>query len=157
MIVLSMRTRAGIFALALLATACLAGCGGPATGPEEALRAWIAGGIEAAEARERRALLGMVAPSYADARGNGRDDIGNLLRVYFLRQERIALLTKIDAITVYGDSAASIEMTVGMAGTNSGTFGFNAEAYRFVLEVEREGDDWQLISARWGELGRELR
>lgn len=157
MIVLSMRTRAGICALALLATLCLSACGGPQAGPEEALRTWVAGGVEAAEAKERRALLAMVAPSYADARGNGRDDIDNLLRLYFLRQDKIALITKIDAITVYDDTAASIEMTVGMAGTNSGTFGFSADAYRFVFEVERQGDDWQLISARWGELGRELR
>ena len=157
MIVLSIRTRAGICALALVAVSCLSGCGGPAAGPEEALRAWVAGGVQAAEAKERRALLAMVAPSYADARGNSRDDIGNLLRLYFLRQDRIALMTKIDAIKVYADSAASIEMTVGMAGTSNGTFGFNADAYQFVFEVERQGDDWQLISARWGELGRELR
>lgn len=157
MIEQAMRTRAAICAPALLLAACLAGCGGPQAGPEETLRAWVAEGVAAAEAKERRAMLAMVAPSYADARGNDRDDIENLLRLYFLRQDKIALLTKIDAINVYDDSAASIEMTVGMAGTNGGTFGFSADAYRFVLELEREGSDWHLISARWGELGRELR
>jgi len=43
-----------------------------------------------------------------------------------------------------------------MAGQNDAVLGFSADAYRFQLELEREGDDWLLISARWGELGEEL-
>ena len=43
-----------------------------------------------------------------------------------------------------------------MAGSNEGVLGFSADAYDFALELELDGDDWQLISARWGELGREL-
>ena len=43
-----------------------------------------------------------------------------------------------------------------LAGTNDGVFGFSADAFRFQLELERDGDDWLLISARWGELGEEL-
>lgn len=133
------------------------GCGGPASAPEEELRAWVASGIEAAENKERRKLMGMVAAAYADARGNERDDIDGMLRVYFLRQNRIALLPKIEDITVYDDTAGKIVMTVGMAGTNDGVLGFSADAYRFALELEKNADEWQLISARWGELGEELR
>jgi len=58
---------------------------------------------------------------------------------------------------LYGDSAAEIDLTVGMAGTNEGVFGFTADAYRFRLELENKDDEWQLISARWGELGEDLR
>lgn len=135
----------------------LAGCGGPASEPEEELRAWVARGVEAAENKERRKLMGMVAEAYVDARGNGREAIDNMLRVYFLRQNRIALLPKIEEITVYDDTAGKIVMTVGMAGTNDSMIGFSADAYRFALEVEKEVDEWQLISARWGEIGDELR
>jgi hypothetical protein len=67
------------------------------------------------------------------------------------------LLPNIEEITVYGDTAAKLVMTVGMAGTNDGVFGFSADAYRFDLELEKNGDDWQLIAARWGELGDEIR
>lgn len=133
-----------------------AGCGGPSSEPEEELRAWVAQGIEAAENKERRKLMGMVASAYVDARGNERDEIDNLLRVYFLRQNRITLLPKIEEITIYGATAGKIVMTVGMAGTNDGVLGFSADAYRFALELEKDGDDWLLISARWGELGDEL-
>ncbi|HEY5643723.1 MAG TPA: hypothetical protein VIS31_12695 [Woeseiaceae bacterium] len=154
-----MRTRSRKYARAAAAavTALLVACGGPAVGPEESLRAWVAKGVAAAEAKERRELVAMIAPSYADARGNGRDDIENLLRLYIMRQNRIALLTTIDEITIYDDTAARLDLTVGMASTNDRALGFSADAYRFQFEVERDDDDWQLISARWGELGQELR
>lgn len=134
----------------------LAACGGRETAPEEELRAWVSEGIEAAGNKERRRLVGMISSAYADARGNERADIENLLRVYFLRQHKIALLSNIEEITVYDDTAAKINLTVGMAGTNDGVIGFSADAYRFALELEKDADEWLLISARWGELGDEL-
>ncbi len=98
----------------------------------------------------------MISSSYADARGNDRGDIENLLRVYFLRMSNIKLLSTIEEITVYDDTAAEIIMTIGMAGTHDGVMGFSADAYRFELELEKDSDEWQLIAARWGELGDEL-
>ena len=145
-----------LFMVALLA--CVApGCSKPTSAPEEELRNWVGQGVEAAENKERRKLMGMVAPAYADARGNERDDIDGLLRVYFLRQNNITLLPKIEEITIYDETAGKVVMTVGMAGTNDGVLGFSADAYRFALELEKDADEWQLISARWGELGDELR
>lgn len=144
--------RALVFALLLIAA-----CGGPKSAPEEEIRAWLATAQERAESKERRALVDMISPGYIDARDNERDDIEGTLRVYFLRQHSIELVTKIDEIRVFGDSAAEVEMTVGMAGTNDGVLGFSADAYNFELELERDDDEWLLISARWGELGQELR
>jgi len=134
----------------------LSACGEPPSEPEEELRAWVAAGVEAAENKERHSLVDMISSSYIDARGNERDDIENMLRAYFFRQNKIGLLPDIKEITVYGDTAAKLVMTVGMAGTNDGTLGFSANAYRFELELEKDGDDWQLIAARWGELGHEI-
>lgn len=135
----------------------MSACGEPELGSKEQLRQWVEQGQAAAEAKERRDLVDMISPAYLDANGNDRDDIGNLFRLVFLRQNRIQLLTSIEEIRVFGDSAAEIDLNVGMAGTNDGAFGFSADAYQFELELERDGDDWSLISARWGELGGELR
>lgn len=135
----------------------LAGCGGPTQGPEAALRAWVAQGEELAEAKDRRGLVAMISPGYVDGRGNSRDDIGDLFRLYFLRTQSVALITSIDELNVYGDDAGEIVLTVGMAGTHDGTFGFSADAYRFEMELERNGDDWLLMSARWGEVGEDMR
>jgi hypothetical protein len=128
--------RCGVLAGALITVLC--GCGGPATAPEEELRDWVRRGAAAAEARERRVLAG-------------------LLQVYFKRMNTIELVTSIDEINVAADSAAELLVTVGMAGTHDGVFGFSADAYQFLLELEKDGGDWALISARWGPMGGELR
>jgi hypothetical protein len=143
--------------LAGAVTLLLCACGGPSAGPEEELREWVSRGVTAAENGERRVLVGMISPAYADARGNDRDRLENIIRAYFLRMSNIRLLTAIDEINVIGDSAAELLLTVGMAGTHDGVLGFSADAYRFSLELENDGDEWVLISARWGELGEELR
>jgi len=130
----------------------MSACGGPDESPEEAIRAWVQDGHLAAEAKDRRALLDMISPAYADARGNSRDDIGNMMRFYFLRQNKVVLISRVDEIEVFGDSAAKLVLQVGMAGSNDNVLGFSADAYRFEMELERDGSDWLLIAARWGGL-----
>lgn len=146
----------GLLAAGLLCLG-LAGCGGPKEGPEAALRAWVAQGQELAEDKNRRGLVNMISPDYVDARGNSRDDISDLFRIYFLRTQTVTLITRIDELNLFGDDAGEVVLTVGMAGTNEGTFGFSADAYTFEMEFERDGDEWLLTSARWGELGGDLR
>lgn len=135
---------------------CLAACGEPATPPEEAVRLWVQQGHEAVEQKERRTLVKMISPAYTDARGNSRDNIENLFRLYFLRQHNIGLLTRIEELHIIDDSAAELVLVVAMAGTNDGVFGFSADAYRFEMELEFNGDEWLLIAARWGEMGRDV-
>ena len=136
----------------LLASAC----GGSDETPEDAIRAWVQDGHLAAEAKDRRALLDMISPAYADARGNSRDDIGNMMRFYFLRQDKVVLISLVDEIEVFGDSAATLVLQVGMAGSNDNVLGFSADAYRFEMELEQDGSDWLLIAARWGGLREDV-
>lgn len=152
------QSRAGRTAFVLAVwLSVIAGCG-PATGPEESLRQWVRQGHAAAEDKNRRMLVRMISPAYRDARGNTRDDIENLFRLYFLHTQKVALITKIDELTVIDDSAGELVLSVGMAGTHDdNVLGFGANMYRFEMELELDGDEWQLISARWGAFGDELR
>jgi len=143
-----------IFACLLLVVAA---CGESPGTPEEALRAWVAQGEVAAEGKNRSGLLDMISENYGDARGNDREQIGALLRIYFLRQNSIALLTTIDSIEVSGETAATVAVTIGMAGTTNSALGINADAYKFEFELDKPDDDWLLIGARWAELGQDLR
>lgn len=131
-------------------------CSEPPEYPEEGVRAWVAEVVAAAENKERRELLGLISESYGDARGNERDDINNLLRIYFLRQQKITIMTKVEKITMLGDTAAEVSLTAGMAGTNESVLGVTADAYRFEFDLEYDGDEWLLMSMRWGGVGREL-
>ena len=141
---------------AVLVYVSLSACGGPTEGPEEAIRSWVRQGHEAAEAKDRRALVDLISPAYTDARGNSRDDIENMFRLYFLRQQKVALISRIEELEVYGDTAAMLVLSVGMAGTNDNVLGFSADAYRFRMEFELQDDEWLLTSARWGQLGGDL-
>ncbi|MEM8682368.1 MAG: hypothetical protein AAGF72_02990 [Pseudomonadota bacterium] len=142
--------------LSLAILTCLAACGGPASNSEEQIRAWLAAGEQAAEDKDRGALMDMVSSSYTDVKGNDKQAIGNMLRYIFLRQNQVALITRIESLDVFDGTAAEVTMTVGMAGSRAGQLGFNADAYRFVFEIELDGSEWQLISARWGKLGESL-
>lgn len=136
----------------MLLTACA-----PPVGPEEAIRQWIDAAQAAVEERDRGTLIDMISDSYVDARGNRRDDIDKILRLYFLRSQTIVLASNIDQLDLVDDSAANVLLTVGMAGSDTGLFGFSADAYRFELELAKRADTWQLIGSRWGALGEELR
>jgi len=135
---------------------CLTACGDPPTPPEEAVRLWVQRGHDAVEQKDRRALVKMISPAYIDGRGYNRENIENMFRLYFLRQHNVALLTRIEELRIIGDSAAELVLMVGMAGRNDGVLGFSADAYRFEMELEFDGDDWLLIAARWGEIGGDL-
>ena len=146
-----------------LVSALLAACGGsdpePAAGPDprDELRDWVDTAEAVAEDKDRRGLLSMISENYADGRGNDREKVGDILRVYFMRAESIALLTSIDEIELMGDTAALVDVTVGMAGTDASALGLSAKAYKFEFELEKPADEWMLIGARWGKVGRDLR
>ena len=83
----------GLFsALAVLATGCGAG------DPEAEIRALLAAAEEAAEARDVGFFGDALADGYSDARGNDRDEILRELRGYFIANQRIEILSRIDEI-----------------------------------------------------------
>ena len=61
-----------------LSCGLLLACTDPPGSPEEAVRAWVTEAVAAAENKDRRELLSLISPNYVDARGNERDDVGNL-------------------------------------------------------------------------------
>lgn len=133
-----------------------AGCSNGGESPEQAIREWLEMAEAEAEERDRRALMARISENYADARGNERSDIENVLRYYFLRQKSVSLLPTIGELRVFGDTAAEVELTVAMAGSRGG-LNLSADVWKFELELERLDGDWLLIGARWGELGGEFR
>ena len=141
---------------ALLATG-LASCGGSPGSAEQQLRAWVDRGHEAAENKDRGALVEMISPTYSDARGNSRSDIENLFRYYFLRAKNVGLLVSIDDIDIHDDTAAQVLLTVAMGATTDSALGFNADAWEFELELEKASDEWLLVSGRWNDVANELR
>lgn len=144
----SRRSAAFVCLAALTATSCT-----PPPAPEHAVETWISDAAAAFEAGDRRELLGMISDNYADSRGHERDDIDRLLRLHFLRNPDSAVAAKIDDVTIIAGTAASVSLTAGVLGDDGGTFGFSADAWNLELELEKNGDDWLLIGARWSNPG----
>ena len=139
----------------LLLAATLAGWA-PPPDAEQALREWVERGEAAANREDRRELVSMISPAYADARGNDRDEIDRVLRLIFLQQDDVTVVATIEEINLYGETAADMLLTPAVAGFDDSRFGFSADVVRFQFELERDGEDWLLMGARWGELGGEL-
>lgn len=131
-------------------------CGEPQGTPEDEIRTWVTDAELAVEAEDRGALLDMISADYVDGRGNDRTRIGELLRVYFYRRDAISLLVSIDDIALSGDTAATVLLSVGMAGASGNAFGFSADAYSFQFELHKPDDEWLLLGASWAELGGRL-
>jgi hypothetical protein len=131
-------------ALAVLATGCAA------DDPEAEIRALIAAAEAAAEGRDAGFFGDVLAEGYRDARGNDREEMLRTLRGYFLANQRIEIVSRVDEIVIDGEDAARAVVHAGMLGrrTDSGLIeGLDADLYRFELELVNDDGDWQVIGA----------
>ena len=132
------------FALAVLAT----GCG--ANDPEAEIRALIAAAEEAAEARDVGFFSVALADDYRDARGNDRETMLRTLRGYFIANQRIEILSRVDEIVIEGDGSARAVVHAGMVGRRADAAlidGIDADLYRFELTLVDDGGEWRVFRA----------
>ncbi len=130
--------------------AVLAGCG--RTDPEATVRARLEAAEAAAEARDAGFFGDLIAGSYSDSRGNDRTAIMRLVRGYFLANQRVEIVSRVDDVRILGDDAAEAVVYAGIAGQRSGAErlgGIGVNLYRFDLELVSEGGEWQVIGAKW--------
>lgn len=134
------------FALA----AFVAGCA--ANDPDTEIRALLAGAEQAAEERDTGFFADLLAASYRDAHGNDRQQVINLVRGYFIANQHIEIVSRIEDIELEGTGAARAVVYAGMLGQRAGADllgGLRGDMYRFELELVNDGGDWQIIGARW--------
>jgi len=135
----------------LHATAMLGGCAQSGT-PEAQVRAVIAAGEQAAEARDLSGLLEHVSATFIDEHGGGRDELKQVLRGYFVTHQSIGLLTRIDSVEFPYRDLARVRVTVGTLGREEAgatTFELAADISEIVLELKLEDDEWRVVRAAW--------
>ena len=133
-------------AFAVLAGGCSAE--DPATVIEQLIEATEVAG----EARDTGHFRGLIADSYADARGNDRERLINLIRGYFLAHQSIDVFTRIETVELSGEDAAEIVVLAGILARQPGEgllTGFDGRLYRLELELVENDGDWQVIGAEW--------
>jgi hypothetical protein len=138
--------------LTALLGAAAAGCG--PNDPQAELRDLIAAAETAAEARDTGFFRDTISASYADRRGQRRDDVVNVIRGMFLTNATIEVITRIETIELAGTDAAKVKLQAALVGKREGAtfFDVDGDLDRIELELVRESGDWRVISADWEHL-----
>lgn len=150
-IFLNVRLKALLAVVTIWITAC-----GTAELPEQQVRAALEAAETAVEARDVSAVLDLVSPDYTDSDGRKRDELGRFLRGYFIANQSIRLLTRIESLEFPAADVAEVAMQVGMVGREAeadSAWNLAADLYRIDLTLMRDGGDWLITHARGERLG----
>ena len=131
--------------------ALVAGCGA-AGDPETEIRAMLAAAEEAAEARDTGFFGDLVGSAYRDAQGNDREQLLRMVRGYFIANQRIEIVSRVDEVVLEGADAARAVVHAGMAGAAVGRGAVRGRRCRplsFRARARQDGGDWQIIGADW--------
>jgi hypothetical protein len=135
-------TVAGLFAL--LMAAC-----GRERSPEEQIRDVVAAAEKGAEARDLSEVMALVSDRYSDLQEQDKAAVREVMRGYFLVNQSIHLLTRVEDIRLESDELATAHATVGMLGREDGDWALAADVYEFDLRFLREDGTWRVQSATW--------
>jgi hypothetical protein len=137
--------------LLLTAFAMLTACG-DADSPEQQVRQVIDRMEAAAEARDVSDLVQHLSSEYRDANGMTPDEAARYARGYFMANQSIHLLTRVEQIEFPLPDEARARVLVGMVGRDadaSGSWDLAADLYEFKLSLRQEDGKWKVSFAQW--------
>ena len=119
--------------------------------PEQQVRAVIESMEVAAEARDVGDLMEHISASYRDAQGQDRTEASRYARGYFIANQSVHLLTRVESLEFPAPDEARVKLQVGMAGRAGapGQAGLSADLYDFDLALVREDGEWKVSYADW--------
>jgi len=134
-------------ALASLSAAC-----SDRESPEQQVRSVIDAMELAAEARDVGDLMEHLSDNYRDAQGQDRQQAALYARGYFISNQSVHLLMRVESLEFPAADEARVKLQVGMAGRGgeTGSGGLSADLHDFDLVLVREGGEWKVSYADWG-------
>lgn len=135
-----------VFALLIMSLGLLAACS-DADSPEQQVRSVIERMELAAENRDVGDLMEHVSEDYRGAGGMGPEEVARYLRGYFIANQSIHLLTRIEDLTFPTDGEARAQVLVGMVGRDAAAtkqWDLAADLHTFKIALRREADDWKV-------------
>lgn len=130
--------------LLILALTGLAACSDSGS-PEQQVRAVIDQMERAAEDRDIGELASHLSEEYRDANGMDAQEAARYARGYFIANQSIHLLTRIEELTFPTDGEARAQVAVGLLGRNAvDQWDLAAEAHTFKIALRREDDEWKV-------------
>lgn len=137
--------------LSCIALVLLAGCSSPDS-PEVQVRQVIDQMEAAAEARDTGDFMEFVSDNFRDEYGQGPDAAARYARGYFIANQSLHLLTRVNSIEFPAPDEARADISVGMVGREADAataWNLAADLYDFDVVLRREGDEWKVTYAKW--------
>ena len=144
-----------LFIGSLAALLVLSACSDPES-PDTQVRRVIDALEQAAEARDVGGLMQHVSESYRDADGRDAKELSRYVRGYFIANQSIHLLTRVNSLEFPTDDEARAHVTVAMVGreaAEANAWNLAFETRDFDVTFRREGDDWKVTYARVSRFG----
>lgn len=140
--------------LAALAVAAVSNsCGGDPERPEAQIRRVLGAMEEAVERGDVSAFKEHISERYADDYGNDRRELMATVTFHVMRNGRRHAWLRIRQVDVREPSRAEVSLAAGLAGRPvrgpEDLAGLRADVYAVDLDLEREGQDWRVVWARW--------
>lgn len=129
--------------------AALAACGDKDS-PEQQVRAVIEQMEQAAENRDVGDLKAHLSEEYRDTHGMGAEEAARYVRGYFIANQSIHLLTRIEELTFPTEGEARAQVLVGVLGRDSAASEHSkvgdlaADVHTFKIALRREDDEWKV-------------
>lgn len=135
--------------LVFLTLATLAACGDKDS-PEQQVRSVIEQMEQAAEDRDVGDLKAHLSEDFRDANGRGAEEAARYVRGYFIANQSIHLLTRIEELTFPTAGEARAHVLVGMMGRESAAADpselgdLAGELRTFKIALRREDGEWKV-------------
>jgi len=134
-----------------VAISLLSACGAPDT-PESQVRKALGKMETAVEARSTSDVLEWLSGSYQDDYGGTRQDASQYLRGYFIANQSIHLLTRVESVEFPVPEEARVKLSVGIVGreaAGSNDWNLAAGLYDFNVTMKREEGGWKVTYVKW--------
>ena len=152
-------SRRGTVLLCLVTLLFSTACSQSSDSPEEQIKAYIAAGETATQARDTLAMKSLIAKDYRDERNRKQQNIVALVAGYFLRHKNIHTLTRIKTLTFPQPDQADLVLLAGLAGDPIDGFehllALRATIHLFEMKLVQHEGEWLLQSVRWRRAKRE--
>lgn len=137
----------------LLCTLLFAGCSGDQASPEARILALLDAAQSAVENRSLHDAAELISAAYQDQSGRDKQALKRLLMGYFLRNQTIHVLKKVQQISLQGDRSAHVVLLAGVAGRRPSEAvslqQWRGDLIRLEAQLILDDDEWRLIAASW--------
>lgn len=133
----------------------VAACSSKPESPETKITALLKSAEQAAEAKDLNTLRDYLSERYSDGEQHNKKAIERLLRLHFLRNEKIHLFTRVQSFSLPEPARAQVVLFVAMAGEPIATADdvprVRADLHRFELTFRDENGrgEWKVVQAQW--------